>query len=326
MNEVIFPDVSVVRAQARMLWEQKERRAIGIQERIGQSVPWWLVIIAAVFFLLSAPHTASTFDRLTPGWGWVAPVGVEFGLLYAAFRRKQARASGERVPRTLGALELLLFFTAILVNGAGAFISVIESSGLAGLSGGRLMAEFGGLPATSQVALFLVAPAAFIIPVGAGVAGEGLASLLLERRRTGDLITTRWRLVAAEIEFYALRDAALANGIVPKRAIEWAARISGYAVSEGVRPQISGAAEKAPEITEGAAETPEIARKLGSGTGTGYGKNMNARADARAYLQAHPEAAELGILPLTAEMNAAGIRIGKSTVAEVRESFRSEKK
>src|SRR5258706_9698239 len=42
-------------------------------------------LVALVLYGLSAPHTASVFDKLTPGWGWIAPVGVEFGLLYRHF-------------------------------------------------------------------------------------------------------------------------------------------------------------------------------------------------------------------------------------------------
>jgi hypothetical protein len=65
--------------------------------------------------------TAGVFDKLTPGWGFIAPVGVEFGLLYAAVRRKAGKIQKESLPWTLWALETLLSLTAMLVNGAGAF-------------------------------------------------------------------------------------------------------------------------------------------------------------------------------------------------------------
>src|SRR5260221_9422710 len=84
-------------------------------------------LVALVLYGLSAPHTASVFEKLTPGWGWIAPIGVEFGLLYAAFRRRLARHTGEAVSWTLWALEILLFITAMLVNGAGAFSSVVNA-------------------------------------------------------------------------------------------------------------------------------------------------------------------------------------------------------
>lgn len=86
-------------------------------------------MVALVLYGLSAPHTASVFDKLTSGWGWIAPIGVEFGLLYKAFRR-DARATGEMVSWALWLLEALLFLTAMLVNGAGSFTSVINSVSL----------------------------------------------------------------------------------------------------------------------------------------------------------------------------------------------------
>src|SRR5664279_3963708 len=85
------------------------------------------LLVALVLYGLSAPHTASIFDKLTPGWGWIAPIGVEFGLLYTAFCRRVARFASEKVTWTLWLLELLLFLTAMLVNGAGAFTSVAVS-------------------------------------------------------------------------------------------------------------------------------------------------------------------------------------------------------
>jgi transposase-like protein len=130
-------------------------------------------LVALVLYGLSAPHTAGVFDKLTPGWGWIAPVGVEFGLLYAAFRRRLARSDHERLPWTLWALEILLFLTTMLVNGAGSFVSVIEASELNELSFTAIAVGFGNLPATSQAALIMALLSAFIIPIGALVAGDG---------------------------------------------------------------------------------------------------------------------------------------------------------
>lgn len=216
-----YPNVSEVRSQARKTWEKEARKQISIQERVGQSVPSWLILIAAVFFALSFPHTAAIFDKLTPGWGWIAPAGVEFGLLFSAFRRKQVQSW------QLRALEILLFITAIVVNGAGSFISVVDASGLAKLSLSELQAQFGALPASNQVALVLVPFAAFIIPIGTSVAGEGLAALILEHQKQGSLLDMRWRHVAYDVEFTALRDAAINAGIPPTRAAEWASKIVG---------------------------------------------------------------------------------------------------
>jgi hypothetical protein len=62
-------------------------------------------VVALVLYGPSASHTAGVFDKLTPDWGFIALVGVEFGLLYAAFRRRLAKSEKEPLPWTLCALE-----------------------------------------------------------------------------------------------------------------------------------------------------------------------------------------------------------------------------
>src|SRR5438045_3228693 len=180
MSEQI--NIEQIYRQERQRWLREEAPRQSLRDLIASSVPYWIVVVAAVLYGLSAPHTASVFDKLTPGWGWIAPVGVEFGLLYAAFRRRLARHTGEPIPWTLWALEILLFLTAMLVNGAGAFTSVVSATQLNSLSFAAIVEKFGDLPATSQAALIMAGLAAFIIPIGALVAGEGLAALALERR------------------------------------------------------------------------------------------------------------------------------------------------
>ncbi len=231
-NQPKYPDVKSVRVRARSEWERTTRRRIGIQERIGTSIPWWLVAIALAFFLLSAPHTAATFDRLTPGYGWVAPVAVEIALLYAAFMRRRMADKGMKISGATRTLEILVFLVAVIVNGAGSFISVVDSTGVQQLSFAALISDFGTLPATSQVALSLVLPAALIIPIGTSVAGEGIAALILERRSEGDLIEREWREVRIEVEFYALRDEAIRHGLSPSEAALWAKRITNVQPSE----------------------------------------------------------------------------------------------
>src|SRR5678815_1198429 len=124
MNEIL--DMGTIYRQERTRWFKEEAPRRAFRDVIASSVPYWIVLVAAVLYGLSAPHTASVFDKLTPGWGWIAPIGVEFGLLYAAFRRRLAKAQADALPWTLWALEILLFLTAMLVNGAGAFTSVVS--------------------------------------------------------------------------------------------------------------------------------------------------------------------------------------------------------
>lgn len=312
-----FPDVTMVRARARATWEEQERQRMGIQETIGASVPWWLILIAIVFWLLSAPHTAATFDRLTPGWGWVAPVGVEFGLLYAAFRRKQAKDGKQGVHWTLIALEILLFVTAILVNGAGSFISVAETSGLQKLSVSQLRDQFGALPAGSQVALGLVPLAAFIIPIGTSVAGEGLAQLILERR-TGGILEQRWRLVSAEIEFVALRDEAVRMGVSPGRATAWAMKLTGgvnITASTGASTRLS---IEAPKLTDKVDNLDARIDKMDAGNGQRRKRDPWAREKAKEYLQTHPEAVHMTARALGKELGISH-EVANQVLREVRQ-------
>src|SRR5258708_32024649 len=117
-------DVETIYRQERQRWLREEAPRKSFRDVIAQSVPYWIVLVALVLYGLSAPHTAGVFDKLTPGWGWIAPIGVEFGLLYSAFRRRLGKALHEALSWTLWTLDTLLFLTAMLVNGTGACSSV----------------------------------------------------------------------------------------------------------------------------------------------------------------------------------------------------------
>src|SRR5688572_18574813 len=145
MNDMI--DLEKLYRQEQHRWMREEAPRRSFRDVLTGSVPYWIVLVALVLYGLSAPHTAGVFDKLTPGWGFIAPIGVEFGLLYAAFRRRLAKSEKETLPWTLWALEILLFLTAMLVNGAGAFSSVIEAINLNTLSFSAIivvLTRFGG--------------------------------------------------------------------------------------------------------------------------------------------------------------------------------------
>jgi len=61
------------------------------------------------------------FDKLTPGWDWIVTVGVEFGWLYGAITI--CCRTGFMVVVVARSVTVL---TAMLVNGAGVFTSVIS--------------------------------------------------------------------------------------------------------------------------------------------------------------------------------------------------------
>jgi hypothetical protein len=284
MNENQYPNVAEVRATARATWEQRASKHLSLTDRVDQTVSWWLVAIALVFFLLSAPHTARVFNMLTPWLGYVAPIGVEFGLLFVAYHRKQSQVARVKVSATIWTLAGLLFATSIIVNGAGSFVAVVDANKtLQDLSLSALLGRFGGLPAQSQVALVLVPIAALIIPIGTVVAGEGLAALFLERKQTGGLLDERWQLVSAEVEYLALRDAAISQGIPPGKAARWASQISGYG-----KPATRSA-------TSETHVTPETPRRAETRRNVSTGMDRNA---VREHLIAYPEDQELGPRPL----------------------------
>lgn len=243
MTDLTTVNVAVIRAEARAAWENDAKQKTGVQERIGASVHWWLVIVAAVFFALSAPHTAAIFNAITPVVGMIAPLGVEFGLLYAAFRRKKATETSENVPKTLWAMEVLLIIVSFAVNGAGAATAAMHGAGLEELSLAQVMDRFGALPFPTQVILFIAVLSAFFIPVGTLVAGEGLAALFLERRAGGGLLELKWQKDGARVEFAALQAAALMAGATPAKAAQWANGIVNGGVSLAVAPLVAPASD-----------------------------------------------------------------------------------
>jgi hypothetical protein len=264
-------------------------------------VPYWIILVAIVLYGLSAPHTASVFDKLTPGWGFIAPIGVEFGLLYSAFQRRLGRETQEPTPWTLWALEVLLFVTAIIVNGAGAFTSVVASANLDTLSFAAIVERFGNLPATSQAALIMAVLAAFIIPIGALVAGEGLAALALERPGGTDFKETRWHEVEFTVIYRAVFVRYLQHGLPDREARQKAlSEVKGYLGAGSVSPVRALSAPTAHPAQRESAQPHTIKNNV------------------RAYLTANPDAVrKMSITEVVSALSAQGVQAGRTIVAEV---------
>jgi hypothetical protein len=264
-----------------------------MRDVIAGSVPYWIVLVALVLYGLSAPHTAAVFDKLTPGWGFIAPIGVEFGLLYSAFRRRLAREALKATPWTLLALEILLFLTAMLVNGAGAFSSVVSTTRLDTLSFTAIVEQFGNLPATSQAALVMAGLSAFIIPIGASVAGEGLAALVLERRIGLDLRELCWREAEFTVTYRAVFVRYLNMGVPDRDAKAKAlAEVKGY---------LGGGNTSVRALSAGSEQT---------GQGANGQANNGVKGKVRAYLAANPDAAQLSVNQLLSALDERGVRPG----------------
>ncbi len=227
MSDIL--NMEAIYRQERQRWMKEEAPRKSVRDGIAESVPYWIILVALVLFGLSAPHTADVFDKLTPGWGWLAPIGVEFGLLYTAFRRRLINVAKQTLPWTLWALEILLFLTAMLVNGAGSFTSVVAATQLDRLSFAAIIEGFGHLPATSQAALIMAGLSAFIIPIGTLVAGDGLAALALEQRTGNDYREQRWQEVEFTVIYRAMFVRYMQQGLQERDARQRAfTEVKGY--------------------------------------------------------------------------------------------------
>lgn len=312
-----YPNVSEVRAQARKAWEKEAKKNMSLVDRIGEKISWAIVIVAVVFFVLSAPHTVQVFSLLTPVVGFIAPVGIECTQLFLSFWRKLSKSNKRSVPFGFLALELLVFVAAIIVNGAGSFMAVVDSDVLREMSIGQLSAQFGALPAQNQVALLLVPFAALIIPIGASISGESMAVLFMERReKGGGLLDERWEKVSTDIEFLALRDAAINSGVSPKDAIRWASQIVGLG-SSSKHPERKSPSEQPSSTGRPVDKGSEQSIRTASAS-SGYTKRMDARSVIREYLSSHPESDAMSLSEImSAIYQETGVKVGRSSVHNV---------
>ena len=306
MSELL--DMEGIYRQERQRWLREEAPRTSFRERLASSVPYWIILVALVLYGLSAPHTAGVFDKLTPGWGWIAPIGVEFGLLYAAFRRRLAHAAKESLAWTLWALEILLFLTAMLVNGAGAFASVIAAVQLESLSFAAIAEQFGLLPATSQAALIMAGLSAFIIPIGALVAGEGLAALALERTAQADPKEDLWQAVEFKVVYRAVYVRYMQQGIAERDARQRAfAEVRGYL----------GKGSGQPSGVRLLSALNDNGQENGQQPNGQSGRNGHVKAGVHAYLDANPGLDQHSVNQVLTQLKTAGVKAGRTTVAEV---------
>jgi hypothetical protein len=301
-------DMEGIYRQERERWLREEAPHKSLRDRLADSVPYWIIMVALVLYGLSAPHTAGVFDKLTPGWGWIAPIGVEFGLLYAAFRRRLAHAAEEALPWTLWALEILLFLTAMLVNGAGAFASVIAAVQLESLSFAAIAETSGHLPATSQAALMMAGLSAFIVPIGALVAGEGLAALALERNAQADPNEGMWQAVEFKVIYRAIYVRYLQQGITERDARQ-------RAFSE-VRGYLGKGSAQVSSIRQLSTPNGQNGQESEQQTNGHSGRNGHIKAVVHTYLDANPGLDQLSVNQVLAQLKMASVKAGCTTVAE----------
>lgn len=278
-------DVAAVRRQARAIWERQARAKVPISERIGASVPYWLIAVFVATMILSAGHTILILSILS-SWsgelmGLAGSVAFEFGMLYANFRKKQLELRGvdaKQMGSVVG-FSRLVFFTVSLINVAGSMLEATKQTNTAALSFNAVLAGFANMPVGTQIAIIISVPVGLIVAKTLEITGEGMAALFLEAEASGDWIERQWARVKQQVEYEALRDAALKLGGSAKDVTKWAWAI----VKEDRRPASSvlpapsepdktadnrtdGQADKRTDKTPSTTPRPPQARAAASGS------------------------------------------------------------
>lgn len=223
LSELI--DIGAVEIEAREKWEKQQRRQRRLEQWMMRLMPFGLLTMAIVFYLLSAQHTAMIVNMITPGWGWVAPVGFELGIvIIAAIREAKWRTW------FTWSIMMALIGMSIIINVAGGFLSVVDfgvQTDISKLTALELTEQFGLLPAALQVALSIVVPFGVAIPVLASMVGESLVKLALGRiRLQSEDDNAQWLNDMGRVMYNALLQSALKSGAGANTAAKWARAVT----------------------------------------------------------------------------------------------------
>ncbi len=141
---------------------------------------------------------------------------------------------------------------------------------------------------------------AFIIPIRALVAGEGLAILVLESRTGATPHEARWQEVEFTVTYRALFVRYLQSGLPDREAkLKALADVKGYLTS----PRPSGVRA----LSAGSEQRGQLSGQRPDST-----KNLLRR-----YLDEHAEAGQLSVNQLWEQLQSEGVRVGRTSVAEV---------
>lgn len=220
-------DINEVEKEARATWEREHRKRRRVEQWIIRLLPFGLILMVAIFYGLSAPHTAALLSLITPTpvGQYLAPLGFELGILIIAALIEAGMKS-----RAAHLILWLLLILSVFINIAGAFIAVVSLATGVTLSGdtvSELLARFTSLPATYQVVLILVPFIGAAIPIVSKLAGEvvvkiALGKIRLERESDEQL----WAKDSAKVMRGALLQAAMKMGAGVKTAGNWAASVA----------------------------------------------------------------------------------------------------
>lgn len=211
---------------ARTEWEGRQKKRRSLERWLIKSLPFGMVLMVAIFYGLSAPHTATLLGLITPGFvgQYLAPLGWELGvLIFSALR--EAGWHG----RLTGAVLMLLLVLSVIINIAGAFIAVVSAGSGVDLqldTASQLLGRFGTLPATYQVVLILLVPIGAVIPIIAKLAGEGVVKLAMGTvTLDSQSDDERWIESRLMVVQSALFQAGIKGGAGAKTAGNWAAAV-----------------------------------------------------------------------------------------------------
>ena len=234
-------DIAAIAERARTDWEKSQRRRAGLAKHLTGGLPLGLVILAVMFFLLTAPHTMNMMDKITPGFGVAAPIGIEIGIIIIA----ALMAAGWNSRQNTVLLYMLLVI-AILLNFSGGMIAIIEAGAAAAGTIGdthnqtlqELVENFGLLPATYQITLIINLLTGPVIPVVSKFIGEGVIGIALGHiDLKSETSLDKWAAAQYEVTRSALYRAALESGATALTAMKWADRVTeGLFPDNGLEP------------------------------------------------------------------------------------------
>lgn len=191
-----------------------------------------------------------------------------------------------------------------MVNGAGAFTSVVSAVNLGDFSFSSIIEAFGNLPATSQAALVMAVLSAF--PIGALVAGDGLAALALERRTTTDHREQAWQDAEFTVIYRALYGRYLQQGVPERDARQKAsAEVRGH-LGKGTPSVV----HQLPSTDSRSSENGHLGQEASGQTGS-------IKTRVREYLDANPGLDQLSINQVLVTLKQSGFDVGRTTVADV---------
>lgn len=332
-------DAAAVRRKAHADWEKQARASVPISERIGSSVPYWLILVFGGIVVLSASHTITILSILS-AWdgrliGSAGVISIEFGTLYASFRKKQLELRGiaKKHMGSIIGFSRLVFFTALFINVAGSVIEATKQTSISTLSAGEAWQQFSRLPLATQAAVIVSIMIGFFIPKGLEIAGEGMAALFLEREASGDWLERQWARVKQQVEYEAIRDTAVRLGAKPNDA----ARFAWSLVKDDRRPSASvlpkadelpDKADKPDGRSDGQPDANPAPKPLPAGEPpprpSAAPRATGGMADAKQYLRTHPEEVMGNPRPTWLAENVDAPKLSKQRWSEAIKAVREE--